>query len=487
MATNLSFGNEKWTDSTGAVPIGNAEATAQSVAGSRFEDLYNSNPYLQLPRQRTVWDRLLNFFGARSGYDRAMEQYSLAGSEYNAQLAQLASEEQYNTPAEQAMRMRQGGMNPDLLGTEGVSPASEFDNQQQSPDVNASAMEDLERLGSIRQAFGTFASNALGLLGTVGSVVESGVGILGKIQDIDTNSLGQIGDIIDSIEKLTPSLMDSLRDMDDPEQISDYLKKDYSGVLQPLIPNPRMRKRVIDYLSNYYGSMQNVANEYNAKTATDTARVNFNKQRGEATFHERDDIMQTAYNMLSKDTYEIAKLENKYMLDYLGGLKGKNRSYFENAQYSYQASLFNNLDASKIAGAQNAQAAYTDGLYSGMDPSAESAARNEEAKLREVSAARERDMQEVYKKVQESYANFLSYLAKEASKGSFLAKMTMIRLSSSMEGILPPMFSIKDKRPNIGQIALPALVGALTRSPGAAAAAGSFLGTFDDPIGLGTN
>lgn len=95
-----------------------------------------SNPYAELPRQRTNWDKLLNWFGFRSGYDKAQEQYNMAGAEYNAQLEQLAAEDRYNSPAEQAMRERAAGLNPDLVGVSG-EPGASFDNQQTPPDINA--------------------------------------------------------------------------------------------------------------------------------------------------------------------------------------------------------------------------------------------------------------------------------------------------------------------------------------------------------------
>lgn len=95
-----------------------------------------SNPYAQLPRKRTNWDKLLNWFGFRSGYDKAQEQYNLAGAEYNAQLQQLAAEDAYNSPVQQAMRERAAGLNPDLLGVSG-EPGASFDNQQTPPDINA--------------------------------------------------------------------------------------------------------------------------------------------------------------------------------------------------------------------------------------------------------------------------------------------------------------------------------------------------------------
>ena len=133
-----------------------------NVAGTRFADI--SNPYANLPRERTFWDKFLNWFGFRSGYDKAQEQYNLAGAEYNAQLEQLASEEQYNSPIEQASRMRAAGLNPDLTGVSG-EPASEFDNQQQSPDVSVGTdINPLELASNLGSTFMSALSGTMAIL-----------------------------------------------------------------------------------------------------------------------------------------------------------------------------------------------------------------------------------------------------------------------------------------------------------------------------------
>lgn len=134
-----------------SIKSSNTFTPAQNLQG-RFKELASSDPYQQLPRDRTVWDKLVNWFGFRSGYDKAQEQYNLASAEYQAQLAQLSSEEQYNSPIEQARRQRLAGLNPDLTGVSG-EPASEFDNQQQSPDINAGDVDLGTVVGTVLDAF----------------------------------------------------------------------------------------------------------------------------------------------------------------------------------------------------------------------------------------------------------------------------------------------------------------------------------------------
>lgn len=146
-------------------PLSKNTVGKANVAGTRFESI--SNPYAELPRVQTGWDRFLNWLGFRSGYDKAQEQYNLAGAEYNSQLEQLASEERYNSPIEQASRMREAGLNPDLSGLSG-EPASEFDNQQQSPDI--SGVNDVQPFDIIKGIGSSFMSTLSGTIALLNDV-----------------------------------------------------------------------------------------------------------------------------------------------------------------------------------------------------------------------------------------------------------------------------------------------------------------------------
>lgn len=171
-------------------PLSKNTVGKANVAGTRFENI--SNPYAEMPRVQTGWDRLLNWFGFRSGYDKAQEQYNLAGAEYNAQLEQLASEEQYNSPVEQAARMREAGLNPDLTGVSGES-ASEFDNQQQSPDVSVGA-----GISDIANTFMSALSGSMALFKDFASLKQ----IQGMIDAQDYDNAGKLLDVFQKTDPL---------------------------------------------------------------------------------------------------------------------------------------------------------------------------------------------------------------------------------------------------------------------------------------------
>lgn len=100
---------------------------------TRFADILAANPYLSSTRKESPLEALMSFFGFRTAFDKDQENRAQAFRDYNAQVAQLASEDEYNSPAAQAQRMRAAGLNPDLQGVEGVQAASEFAQEQVSP------------------------------------------------------------------------------------------------------------------------------------------------------------------------------------------------------------------------------------------------------------------------------------------------------------------------------------------------------------------
>lgn len=214
-----------------------------NVAGTRFENI--SNPYSSLPRQKTGWDKFLNWLGFRSGYDKAQEQYNLAGAEYNAQLEQLASEEAYNSPLQQAARMREAGLNPDLTGVSG-EPASEFDNQQQSPDVSVGTdVNPLDVVKSIGSAFMSTMSGTIALLNDVNLLKQAKIATDEKDLDFGSKMIQFFKD--------TDSYFRDPDDVNDDGSLNPYLKVNNVGMT--LFHSNRNRKRFIDFRDKVSGSL----------------------------------------------------------------------------------------------------------------------------------------------------------------------------------------------------------------------------------------
>jgi len=122
------------------------------MQNSGYADLYAANPYSESSYgDLGLWDRICNVFGWRSGEDRYNADRELMAKQYDAQIASLQFENEYNSPEAQAERMREAGMNPDLVGTSGVAGAAEMTENFGLPDQGdngAQFIQSVQMLGS---------------------------------------------------------------------------------------------------------------------------------------------------------------------------------------------------------------------------------------------------------------------------------------------------------------------------------------------------
>lgn len=135
-APKLDPTNEFWKN----VNPGSIPEIEQYLSDHGMSELVSANPYKNVNYRQSPWQKFLSTrLGLRTGYDTAMEQADIQSKEYLYGLLQQQFQNEYNDPASQAARMRQAGMNPDLLGTEGVegSATPPADNSVMSPDTFA--------------------------------------------------------------------------------------------------------------------------------------------------------------------------------------------------------------------------------------------------------------------------------------------------------------------------------------------------------------
>lgn len=90
----------------------------------RYQDLYDSNPYRQLTYNQSGWQRFLSGLGFRTSYDDFVEQAQINAAEYDAGIASMQFQNEYNSPAAEANRMRAAGLNPDLQGIQDVAESA---------------------------------------------------------------------------------------------------------------------------------------------------------------------------------------------------------------------------------------------------------------------------------------------------------------------------------------------------------------------------
>lgn len=97
---------------------------APSGYGQEYDRLFQANPYRNLTYKKSFWQQLVSALGFRTDADRWLEDVQVNSAEYDAGIFSMMQQNDYNDPASQADRMRQAGMNPDLLGIGDVAGAS---------------------------------------------------------------------------------------------------------------------------------------------------------------------------------------------------------------------------------------------------------------------------------------------------------------------------------------------------------------------------
>lgn len=100
--------------------IGTGLGPAPSGYG-QYDPLFNANPYRNLQYKKTWWQDVVSALGFRTGADKWLEDARTNSAEYDAGIYSMMQLNDFNSPLAQAERMRNAGLNPDLLGVGDVA------------------------------------------------------------------------------------------------------------------------------------------------------------------------------------------------------------------------------------------------------------------------------------------------------------------------------------------------------------------------------
>lgn len=181
-------------DVDGSSYVGTGLDAAPSGYGSEYDRLFQANPYRNLQYKESLWQKLVSALGFRTDADRWREDAQVNSAEYDAGIFSMMQQNQFNSPESQAARMRQAGLNPDLLGLGDVASAASpaEDPNGMSPNVGNEEFSDfgntvvsvfsramtifkdfksLEQMNTIIDSQNT--DNAVKMIGAIDSFIES--------------------------------------------------------------------------------------------------------------------------------------------------------------------------------------------------------------------------------------------------------------------------------------------------------------------------
>lgn len=134
--------------------IGTGLGPAPSGYG-QYDALFNANPYRNLQYKKTWWQDVVSALGFRTGADKWLEDARTNSAEYDAGIYSMIQQNDFNSPLAQAERMRNAGLNPDLLGVGDVAQGAKPSEDPNGMSPTDSGFEDVNTALNIVSSVGS--------------------------------------------------------------------------------------------------------------------------------------------------------------------------------------------------------------------------------------------------------------------------------------------------------------------------------------------
>lgn len=283
--------------------------------------------------------------------ERLRYESDLAQAKLYAEQQEAAYQEWYDSPAQQAARQREAGLNPDLMGVE-QSQASDVAQPDSSPMSNIPSNLDV-------------ASTALGSLGSIASVLSGVSGIMSTISSIglqsaqkhliDQQADGQFLNNIDSFRRqsyaaLSDHLANAIRTGGDSFNIDDYYAQDFNDLYSSLSPSddPRYRQSFDDLKSS---SQKIFTDAYKELASTEDGRNTYLRRLASGYYSDDDDEMVGQLGIVVQAEEELFRIS----MDLQKSVADIKKRYM------------NNLDVDSAASAVNDENEYKSEYYGALD------------------------------------------------------------------------------------------------------------------------
>lgn len=214
---------------------------------------WDSNPYTNIDYRHTWWQQMLEGLGFRTNFDAFRESMAVNAREYEAQLAEKAHNEEYDSPAEQNARFRAAGMNPDLAGE-----TSSGESSPMQPDPNAPIAPEATDFNKISGFFNGIMGALTGAIGFAKDAMS-----ISQIQNaIDSGKIENAKSLFDFGYNAAVNFIPSQYPEGDPDWINRASGLAYD-MTAPLLPK-RMQKQYMQQLNAFYNSAPKQAKDWEA-------------------------------------------------------------------------------------------------------------------------------------------------------------------------------------------------------------------------------
>lgn len=411
---------------------GDTAAAEQYLSEHGFAEQVAGNPYTNIQYRQSPLQHALSKMGFRTKYDSALEQASLQSREYLAGLLQQQYQNEYNDPAAQAARMRKAGMNPDLLGTEGVAESATppADNSVMSPETFASDEETVGKIFDITSGIASFVGNVftqgIQMAQGLASLKATNAGSWNQYVDTAVKVLSS-GDTVDLQPNNVPSPEGDLeKDILDPS--SKDAPKGYEMLINSLPGTRKQRKQLLEMTKNLKNRLGHVRASMTAREglgddileAAENSYSEYKSWRGfnSGSYEKIVEEFGNFQDYCTEKAIEFSKKLSDYRIKAFGymntQLEADEQGAANELVYNQSFNVGNAVDA---ANSQNLMAKQTANALMANDIP------NLSAQLQKTQIELQQAMQEFQRDLHQKSLSLLKDLEDRGKKGDFLAKI----------------------------------------------------------------
>lgn len=298
---------------------------------------WDANPYASFDYRHTGWQKFLEGIGFRTNFDQYRESMANNAKEYDAQLAEKAHNEEYDSPAAQAARYRAAGINPDINGDVSAGSSSPVE-----PDPNGPiAPEDSSN------AVSQVANTIMGVVTTAIGLGKDALSLKQMSQAVDANQIGNVSNLFDTAFDAATKFIPAQYPEGDPDWVNRSV-----GLVNDIVSPYMSRKQLRSFrnsLSAFYNSAPKTAKDWESWYKNVEGRKAWFNATSSNTYSDEDDVMRIIAD-------NIMKMSDKV---FRSGLSNQVRSveneatYLENIDPQAQAEVENmtnrrNIESSNI-------------------------------------------------------------------------------------------------------------------------------------------
>lgn len=285
---------------------------------------WSSNPYAQFDYNHSWWQKIWEGLGFRSKFDEYRDSMAANAREYEAQLAEKAHNEQYDSPVEQNARLRAAGINPDLAGETSSGSSSPME-----PDPNAPIAPGSHDPVSVVKGF---ADSVMACFTGGLSLAKSGMDLMQMKNDIERGKIDNSKSLFDFAMRSAAEYIPSEMPVDDPDwkERSVQLALEANGNFL----NKSQTKAFTRQLRSLYNSAPTQAEQYKSWFEMMSNKQESYMKKGSSFWDDDEEILMDCLQPVIDALDEVFEKENRVkseQLDAQGAEAAYNEAYFSTA------------------------------------------------------------------------------------------------------------------------------------------------------------